>query len=157
MNCGIWYMGLLSVDQCSIWSVFLLLLFCFFILIYSLKFKMTQNRKQGVKSDPGLTPLIFGTGPTKMHLQHYKLPLPIENHHQTHLFALLIEERFAWYLIDFFPFKMYVVFCTTRNLSERQSEAGGFDHWCFPAHAAWLGLKLLQCSKWFGYLQQCNK
>ena len=66
---------------------------------------MTQNRKQGVKSDPGLTPLIFGTGPTKMHLQHYKLPLPIENHHQTYLFALLIEERFAWYLIDFFPLK----------------------------------------------------
>ena len=67
---------------------------------------MTQNPKQGVKSDPGLTPLIFGAGPTKMHLQHYKLALPIKKHHQTYLFALLIEERFAWYLFDFFPFKI---------------------------------------------------
>ena len=67
---------------------------------------MTQNPKQVVKSDPGLTPLIFGTGPTKMHQQHYKLALPIEKHHQTYLFTLLIEERFAWYLFDFFPFKI---------------------------------------------------
>ena len=42
---------------------------CVFCQIYSLKFKMTQNSKQGVKSDSGLTPLIFSAGPTKMPLQ----------------------------------------------------------------------------------------
>ena len=150
MNCGIW-----EVDQCSIWSVFLL--FCFYILIYSLKFKMTQNPKPGVKSDPGLTPLIFGTGPTKMHLQHYKLALPIEKHHQTYLPYLhfwLNKGLLDIYLI-FFPFK--IEYSASQGPCQRQSEAGGFDHWCFPAYAAWLGLKLLQCNKWFGYLQQCNK
>ena len=32
---------------------------CAFSLIYSLNLKMIQNPKQGVKSDPGLTPFNF--------------------------------------------------------------------------------------------------
>ena len=62
---------------------------------------MTQNPKQGVKSYPGLTPLILIAWPTKMPQQYYKLALPIEKHLQTYIFALLTEERFAWDIFDF--------------------------------------------------------
>ena len=62
---------------------------CVFGLSYSLKSKMTQNPKQGVKSDAGLTPLSVagltplsvGAGHTKMSGQYYKLALPLEKHH----------------------------------------------------------------------------
>ena len=62
---------------------------------------MTQNPKQGVKSYPGLTPLILIAWPTKMPQQYYKLALPIEKHLQTYIFALLTEERVAWDIFDF--------------------------------------------------------
>ena len=65
---------------------------------------MTPNQNIKVQSDPGLNHLIFSAlaRPTKMPLQYYKLALPIEkHHHQTYLFELLIEERFASYLFDF--------------------------------------------------------
>ena len=114
MNCGIWNMGLLS----TVVSGPLFNLECVFSLIYSLKFKMTLKPKLEVKSDPGLTPFTFLAGPTKMPLQYNKLVLPIEKHHQqTYIFALLIEEWFAWYLI----FDI-------------------FDHWCFPFTCCLTGL-----------------
>ena len=96
----LWYLryGSNVSRQCSIWSVF------------SPFIKIENDQQQGVKSDPGLTPLIFGAGPTKMHLKRYKLALPIEkHHHQTYVFALLIEERFAWYLFDFFAVRYSIL------------------------------------------------
>ena len=49
MNWGIWDMGPLS----TVISRPVFNLEYAFSLIYSLKFKMIQNPKQGVKSDPG--------------------------------------------------------------------------------------------------------
>ena len=79
-------MGLLS----TVVSGPLFKLECVLSLIYSLKFKMTLKPKHEVKSDPGLAPLTFLAGPTKMPLQYNKLVLSIEKHNQqTYIFALL--------------------------------------------------------------------
>ena len=84
---------------------------------------------------PGLAPLIFITVPTKMPLQYmyYKLALPIEQHHQTYIFALLTEERFAWYLFDFSLYD--IKFCTTRtpirdsHMPQSHPTTAPYDYW----------------------------
>ena len=139
--CEIWPTGLLSTivsRQVLIGSVF--------GLIYSLEFKMTQNPKHGVKSDPGLTPLIFGAGPTKRPPQYYKLALPVEKHHHpTYIFALLIEERFIF--IWFYPLKYNVLH--HKNPIRDSQRQGALIIGAFPAHAAWLGLTATIYNKWF--------
>ena len=60
----------------------------------------------------------------------------MEHHHQTYIFALLTEERLAWYLFDF---SLYIVFCTKRT-HQRQLQTGSFDHWCFPCTGGKTGL-----------------
>ena len=84
MNCGIWDIDLSTVVSRPVFN-----LECVLGLTYSLKLKMTQNPKQGIKSDAGLTPLSVAgltplsvcAGHTKMPRQYYKLALPIEKHH----------------------------------------------------------------------------
>ena len=84
VNYGIWDIGLLPTvvsRTLLIWSVFLV----WFIQV-SLKSKMTQSPKQGVKIDPGLPLLFFRAVPTKMPLQYYKLALAIEKYHIKHMY-----------------------------------------------------------------------
>ena len=135
MNYGIWDKGLLSSVVCR--SVFNPE--CVFGLIYSLKFKMTQNPKQGVKGDPGLTPLIFGAEPTKMTVQHYALALPIESImvKHTYLYCWLKKDWPAIHLI-FSPVR-YSVLHHKDPIKDSQRQ-GALIIDAFPAHAAWLGL-----------------
>ena len=58
----------------------------YFGLIYSVKFKMTPKKKQGVKSDPEFNPLIFSAGPTKMPLQYYNWLCPLKNISMKHTY-----------------------------------------------------------------------
>ena len=138
LTCDSWYLRYGStvyssqwVDRCSIWGVF--------GLVYSLKFKMTRNPKHGVKFTLDWSLYFSLQGLPKCHYNTINWLCPLNSIHQTYIFmifALLTEERFAWYLFDFSLYD--IVFCTTRTPSE--TEAGSFDHWCFPCTCCLTGL-----------------
>ena len=135
-DCGIWYMGLLS----TVVSRPVLNLECAFSLSYSLKFKMLQNPKQGVKSDPGLTPFNFqyrayqnATTILWICFAHWKASS------MPYLHSWLKKDLFDIYL-TFFPVRCRKLWSLI-----------------FSLHMLFDWAELIQYNKWCSYLQQCNK
>ena len=120
----------LSVDQCSIWSVF--------GLIYSLKCKITQNPPKRGQKLPMIDPFNFNC----MAYQNATTILPIGFPHWTassNIHICTVDWRkicliFIW----FFPVR-YSVLHHRDPIRDSQRQIPLIID-AFPAHAAWLGL-----------------
>ena len=119
-----------SVNQSSIWIVFR--------LIYSLKFKMTQNQNKGSKvtQDWPLSFSVQGLPKCCYNAINRLCPLKsiIINH--TYLHCSLKTDLLHLYLISFCK-----ISCSApQGPHQRQSLAGSFDHWWFPYTCCLTGL-----------------